>query len=257
MRVRMAASFLAVGFLLPGSAATAQEKSSGPETLNWRIASPALDLPSRGPVIQGSSTGSRPELPRTLPASWDIRPALVQVPPQQPVKAPTEEPMGEVKIQLDPPGPDRIFRRDSETTLQERMRQEGNAKTPPDRVKFPEEPILSKDPYSPRTFSPSRMQVEPAYVCYGRLYFEELNSERYGWDLGFIQPIVSAGKFFSDLVTLPYHLGTAPCRKYDCSAGFCLPGDPVPYMLYPPDLSLSGAILESGTIFGLVAIFPG
>jgi len=31
----------------------------------------------------------------------------------------------------------------------------------------------------------------------------------------------------------------------------------VPYMLYPPDLSLSGAILESGTIFGLVAIFPG
>src|SRR5262249_34041205 len=98
--------------------------------------------------------------------------------------------------------------------------------------------------------------VEPNYVCYDRMYFEERNSERFGWDLGIIQPLVSAGIFFFDVAALPYHVGTDPCRKYECSAGYCLPGDPVPYLLCPPRLSLTGAVLEAGAVVSLVGIFP-
>ena len=101
------------------------------------------------------------------------------------------------------------------------------------------------------------MQVEPNYVCYGRLLFEAKNFDRYGWDLGLVTPVVSAGMFYFDVATLPYHLFTDPCRHCECSAGYCLPGDPVPYLIYPPHWSLTGAMFEAGTIVALYAIFPG
>jgi hypothetical protein len=162
----------------------------------------------------------------------------------------------EVKIQLEPPGSDRIFgRRDSERSLQVRMRQEWrDQKRPP--FEFPDEPVLSTQVYAGRVFPPMTETVEPNYTCYGRLYFEDKNSERYGWDLGFIQPFVSAGIFFWDTATLPYHLGTEPCRRYECNAGYCMPGDPVPYLLYPPVYSVTGAAAEIGAVVALAAIFP-
>ena len=94
------------------------------------------------------------------------------------------------------------------------------------------------------------------FVCYERLYFEDKDSERYGWELGILQPLVSIGKFYSDVLMLPYNFGTRPCQRFEADAGYCLPGDPVPYLLYPVELSLSGALLEAGTAVGLAAIFP-
>jgi hypothetical protein len=98
--------------------------------------------------------------------------------------------------------------------------------------------------------------VEPCYTAYGRLYFEERNSERYGWDLGFVQPFVSAGYFFKDVLLLPYHMGTDPFRHYDANTGYCLPGDPIPYVLYPPGLSATGLVAEGATWVGISALFP-
>jgi len=175
--------------------------------------------------------------------------------PEPSVKAPSEE--GEVQIQLAPPGPDRIFgRRDSESSLKIRIQQEvRQQKRQP--IPFPGEPVLSMDRFAARVFPPMTETVEPNYVCYCRLYFEDKNSERYGWDLGFIQPFVSAGVFFWDVAWLPYHMATDPCRKYECNTGYCLPGDPVPYLIYPPTYSVTGAMAEIGTIVALAWIFPG
>jgi hypothetical protein len=167
------------------------------------------------------------------------------------------EELPEYQIQLEPPGPERLFRLESEQTLQERMRQEARQRPTLERITFPEEPVLSTQAYSARPFPPAQEFVEPNYVCYRRLYFEDKNSERYGWDLGFIQPFVSAGIFYWDVATLPYHMATDPCRKFECSAGYCLPGDAVPYLLYPPELNLTGIAAEAGTIAALFAIFPG
>jgi hypothetical protein len=169
----------------------------------------------------------------------------------------TDERTPGYQIQLEPPGPQRLFKLDSEAALHERWQQEENDQQLRGPIQFPEEPVLSKNPYRARVFPPNAETVEPNYVCYRRLFFEDLNSERYGWDLGFVQPFVSAGKFFCDVATLPYHAGTEPCRKYECSAGYCLPGDPVPYLIYPPELSVTGAVLEAGTIVALYGIFPG
>jgi hypothetical protein len=168
----------------------------------------------------------------------------------------TDERQLEQAIQLEPPGPDRIFRLESEAALNERIRQEGKTKTPPEKFTFPDEPIVSREPYPGRHWPPQTEFAEPNYLCYGRLLFEDKNAERYGWDLGILQPVVSASTFFVDVVALPYHLGTAPCRCYDCDAGLCLPGDPVPYLCYPPELSVTGALAEGGAIAAILAIFP-
>jgi hypothetical protein len=171
------------------------------------------------------------------------------------MRAPGER--GEYTIQLEPPGPNRLFRRDSEPTLQERMRQEARDREGVERIVFPDEPQLTTESYVARVFAPTQETVEPNYVCYQRLLFEQKNLERGGWDLGIFTPVASAGKFFWDVVVLPYNVWTRPFQPCECSAGYCLPGDPMPLLLYPPELSLTGAIMEAGTVVGLVAIFPG
>jgi hypothetical protein len=164
--------------------------------------------------------------------------------------------LNQYNIQLEPPGPHRLFRLESEESLQNRMRQEGRQRYPEERVIFPEEPLLSKVAYAGRAWGPQYRFAEPNYVCYSRLYFEQPNFERYGWDLGAITPMVSAGKAFADMALLPYHFGTDPCHRYDCSAGWCLPGDPVPLLLYPPEQSVTGYVSEAGAALALLAIFP-
>jgi hypothetical protein len=116
---------------------------------------------------------------------------------------------------------------------------------------------LSEAPYQPRAFSPSVEQVEPFYVCYGRLYFENKNTDRYGWEMGILQPLLSTAIFYKDVALFPYNFGTRPCQRFEANAGYCLPGDPIPYLIYPVELSLTGLTLEAGTAVGLAAIFNG
>lgn len=203
------------------------------------------------PNVRSVLDEPRPPMP-VVPAM-----AMQKVPPTTTSEGRLNEENPEYQIQLEPPGPDRLFQLESERSLQEHMRQEARQRPTLERILFPEEPQLAKEPFTPRAFPPFQEIVEANYVCYGRLYFEEKNSERYGWDLGIVQPFVSAGAFYLDVLTLPYHLGTEPCRRYECSAGYCQPGDPVPYLLYPPELSVTGAVLEAGAIVAILAIFPG
>jgi hypothetical protein len=212
------------------------------------------------PAYVNPSTGAMVPVPPPPPGvpTNEWTPAAFQQ-PQKPMDKRTPTPGEEeqdIKIQLEPPGPDRIFgRRDSEQSLQVRMRQEWRQqhRTP---FEFPDEPVLSTQIYKGRAFPPMTETVEPNYLCYGRLYFEDKNSERYGWDLGFIQPVVSAGIFFWDTATMPYRLGTEPCRRYECNTGYCMPGDPVPYLLYPPVWSVTGSAAEIAAVVALAAIFP-
>jgi hypothetical protein len=157
-------------------------------------------------------------------------------------------------VRLSVPSPDVLFQRDSEKSLMERMRQGELDKGR--RIIFPREPAISKEAYAGRHFPPASEVVEPNYLCHKRLFFEEINSERYGWDLGIIQPLVSTGVFFWDVAWLPYHAFTRPCECYECNAGYCLPGDPVPYLCYPPEISVTGMAAEAGAAAALFAIFP-
>ncbi len=157
-------------------------------------------------------------------------------------------------VPLEFPGPEAIFRRESEGEWRERIRQEAMAER--QRVTFPEEVPVSTEPFKRRQFPPMVRGVEPNYVCHGRLFFEQKNFERAGWDLGVLNPVVSLGIYYYDLATLPYHFMTRPFEQTDCSAGKCLPGDPTPLYLYRGEFSVTGLVGEAAVVTGLFYLFP-
>jgi hypothetical protein len=156
--------------------------------------------------------------------------------------------------------PERVFRLESEAMLRERMTREARVGINPLNLKyeavFPEYPPVSPPIVPVRFWPPSFEVVEPLYLCYGRLYFEQINQERYGWDLGPLQPLISAGIFYFDVATLPYHAGTDPLRCYECNPGYALPGQCVPLLLYKPEWSWTGVLAEAGTVGLMFWMFP-
>jgi hypothetical protein len=203
------------------------------------------------PVQQGTHWTPAPPPRQAVPP---LGAAGLRQPPQKPEQPPRADEKQEYAIQLDIPGPKRLYQLESEASLKERMRQEARKRG--ESLVFPEEPVLTKETYRGRNWSPMAMQVEPHFVCYGRLLFEQKNFERYGWDLGVFSPVLGVGKFYLDVALLPYHLGTRPCQQYECSAGYCLPGDPVPLLLYPPELSATGLAAEASAVTGMFLAFP-
>lgn len=135
-------------------------------------------------------------------------------------------------IQLTPPGPQRLFRLESEEAFRERVRRD--AKDTRLRIDFPPATEAKPEPVLPeRQWGTIFAVAEPNYVCYGRLWFQQRNFERQGWDLGVVTPGISAGLFYVDVITLPIHWALDPLRCWECSAGLCLPGDPAPLLWYP------------------------
>jgi hypothetical protein len=213
---------------------------------------PVFHSPYSGPASKSSNSGPAGV---AKPASGVQRVVLQPIDPKK-NDAGGEQEGTEYFIQLEPPGTQQIFGRlDSEKEVKERMRQEALERPTPDRIEFPTYRPLTEKPFVARQWPARSMVVEPAYVYYGRLLFENLNSERYGWDLGFVGPFVSAAHFYKDVALLPYHCLTDPFRCGDSGAGYCLPGDPVPYLLYPPTYSAAGAAAEGVVVMALIGIF--
>ena len=116
--------------------------------------------------------------------------------------------------------------------------------------------MLSTDEYHGRSFEPRNVRVEPNYVIYRRLLFQQNNFERYGWDLGPLSPGFELGTYYYDLVMLPYHIGSNTCRYCDTSAGKALPGDPVPLMIRCEPFSITGLVFQAGAVVGGAFAFP-
>jgi hypothetical protein len=154
------------------------------------------------------------------------------------------------------PGPERLFRRQSEREFFERIREDYRAQGTGARIIFPQVPPLTTETFQRRDFAPRVRGVEPNYVCHGRLLFEQPNFERQGWDLGILTPICNMGIFYYDLALLPYHAWTRPVQMTDCSAGKCLPGDRTPLYLYHEEFSVSGLAAQAAVVTGLFYLFP-
>ena len=176
-----------------------------------------------------------------------------QVVPRAPSRS--EEPYY-FSVTTELPGPERFFRRQSESEFFERIREETKLQPGAGRVVFPESPPLTTETYQRRRFPHLVRGVEPAYVCHGRLLFEQPNFERQGWDLGILTPFANVGVYYYDLALLPYHAWTRPLEQTDCSAGKCLPGDPTPFYLYPEEFSVTGLVGEATVVTGLFFLFP-
>lgn len=184
-----------------------------------------------------------------LPGPPGLPPAAVGAP------EPSQREIAET-LSFDLPGPEKLFRLRSDAALREQIRQEARSRNVKGKIEFPEDLVLTDDVYQGRMWPRLVEVVEPYYVCYRRTYFDQINFERYGWDFGIVQPVVCAGKFYWDVFWLPYHVGTEPLRHFECNRGYCLPGDPVPFALYPPQFSATGAALQVGAVTGLGFALP-
>ncbi len=162
----------------------------------------------------------------------------------------------EFLIRTETPGLDQLTQRLSEKQLQRLLMEENRQQPGSGPIYFPDEEPVSTKPYTQRQYPARVHYVEPAYVSHGQLYFEQKNFERYGWSFGPFDPAVQLATFWYDLAFLPYHIGANACHCYDTSAGKCLPGDPVPLLLYQERFSVTGAVFEAGTILGGLFIFP-
>jgi hypothetical protein len=147
--------------------------------------------------------------------------AQPSLPKNKPVQAePEENPFA-------PPTPDELFRADSEARFKERIRQAAAAK----RLKtlFPTEAVAKVDVEPERIASPLLAQYVPIFVCYQPLYFEDKNTERYGWYVPYVQPLLSTGRFYLKTAVLPFSILRQPPCTYECNTGLPMPGDPVPF----------------------------
>lgn len=158
-------------------------------------------------------------------------------------------------IRTELPGPQRLFMRDSETQFFERLARNVKKKDGT-RALFPEETVVSKETYKPRNFPRMVELVEPCYVYHGRLYFEQPNFERAGYNFGVLQPGICLGVFYYDMAMLPYHIWSDLGRNDDTNVGKCLPGDPAPLLLPRERFSVTGLVGAAGTGIGLGFLFP-
>jgi hypothetical protein len=181
----------------------------------FRVGAPPAAVTASDPgVILESPTGQKP------PPKKDSQPDEKKPPPQT-----------KKYESLFLPSQKQLFRLESEKALRERVKREIKGEL----GEFPDSTIvLSKTPYVKRYWDPLAEVVEPYYTVYRRLYFEQINAERYGWDFGYMHPLIATGTFYWDFATLPFQFIADPCRRYEYNSGYCLPGDPVPLLLYPP-----------------------
>ncbi len=108
-----------------------------------------------------------------------------------------------------------------------------------------------------RSFQPSAIQWKASGLCHKPLYFEEVQLERYGHEIGpVLQPLVSTAHFFGNIAVLPYKMGIHPPNECQYALGYYRPGDCAPYMLPPVPISLRGAAVQAGAVVGAAALVP-
>ncbi len=240
-----------------GAAAQApQWETNGPAKTQWApfpsAAKPAkaspLPVPAAIPLL----------VPAAIPVTGDTigtRVILFQKPAETPVdpKMPAEG-KPPVPTKGEPSSTD-VFRMGGDDTLRipkesEIQHRELLAKIAPTTT--PVNPAIARIAATP----PRQSLLEPGFVVHRKLFFEEKNSERYGWSLGMAQPLVSAAYFYKDLLLWPTHMASNFRERYSTNAGKFLPGSPVPYYLYPPEVTLFGLSIGTAAILGVVFLFP-
>jgi hypothetical protein len=91
------------------------------------------------------------------------------------------------------------------------------------------------------------------------LYFEDWNLERYGYSprgLRIVQPLVSAGRFYLTIFTLPYQMVVHPPREPVYSLGYYRPGSPAPYRFSRPQIRPLAGVAAAGAWIGLIFLIP-
>jgi hypothetical protein len=219
------------------------------------------DTPARTPDL--------PPIPQTAPQDPPAQPMPGGQPPSTSQKQPPpKETIYDTTPKQPLPRREYIFDMYDDATLEraiiksvqeENRRRDPMLKFSPDDPswRFPALPVINPLglPYVTKAvregYEPRKAVYEPLFVVHRRLHFEEKNTERYGWDMGILQPFLSTAYFYKDVLLWPNSLASGlEIGFWDTNAGKCLPGSPVPYYLYPPGLTITGMLFEGGIITG-------
>ena len=114
---------------------------------------------------------------------------------------------------LKPPSRDELFRVQSEQSLKERLRQ-GLPQVK--KVDFPKEASYPEMPGDIAPFPEQTVAPIAGQVCYRPLYFEVKRTERFGQYVPCVQPLLSAGRFYGDVIILPGRLLLTPPWTFEC-----------------------------------------
>ena len=93
-------------------------------------------------------------------------------------------------------------------------------------------------------------------IAYNPLYFEDVSLERYGHNYGIFQPAVSAGKFTTQLIGLPYQMAIDHPHKCVSPLGYYRPGDCAPKLHYQIPFNLRAAVVQAAAVSGVAAVIP-
>ena len=190
-----------------------------------------------GPFPASPAAGARRSRRRSRPAAAGTAPAR-------------PDPY-EAYIRLEPPGRERLFgSRDTERELEERMRQERQG---PRRAAIPislpgeagadDRAVPGAAVRADRRAWPSRATSSTA-GCTSRRRTRSATGGTWGRSSRSSRPCTSS----RTSLCLPHNFASYPCRRFDTNAGQCLPGDPVPYLCYPPEMTWSGCSPKRGVI---------
>jgi hypothetical protein len=270
-----ATTSLCAALWLAGAAAG---QSPAPAAMDWHPVAQPAPRPLPPTVVQAFEPVAQPiepvqfkqpaPMPPQAPVQPPVQPPFVEKLPEPKSVGPgrigtatgqrINEAVGESDLQIktEPPGIDQLTRRQSEAQLQQEIRMLSDYRPGGGSIYFPEEEPVSREPFTGRRNEKMVRTAEPNYVCHKPLYFEQLNWERYGWELGPITPGLEVAQFTYDLLMLPYHFGADVCHCSDCSTGKCLPGDAVPLLCYRERFSVTGLVFEAGAVFGGIFVFP-
>lgn len=122
---------------------------------------------------------------------------------------------------------------------------------------IPEKCGMGYQPFQAREHVASTVQWKASGLCHKPLYFEQVQLERYGHEIGpVLQPLVSTAHFFGSIPVLPYKMGIHPPNECQYALGYYRPGNCAPYMLQPIPLSLRGAAVQAAAVTGAAALIP-
>jgi len=108
-----------------------------------------------------------------------------------------------------------------------------------------------------RIYEPTTVGWKASGLCHKPLYFEEIQLERSGHELGpIVQPVVSTAHFFKNVAFLPYKMGIHPMTECQYALGHYRPGNCAPWSIEPIPLSLRGAAAQAKVITGAALILP-
>ena len=101
------------------------------------------------------------------------------------------------------------------------------------------------------------MQWAPTNFWHHPLYFEDPTLERYGHTYHpVVQPFASTGRFFGQLVGLPYQMTLHPMHAREYTLGWYRPGEWAPKKTYQVPFNQEAATIQTLTMVGLFFLIP-